>query len=76
MEKFVEDVDRSKILTAQHIMKRPETVNLDKHGPNVALERMREVGISGLFVVDSNRYLKGFVTADLLLDARGKEYKI
>ncbi|WP_339226992.1 glycine betaine/L-proline ABC transporter ATP-binding protein [Oceanobacillus sp. FSL K6-2867] len=72
VEKFVEDVDRSKILTAQHIMKRPETVNLDKHGPNVALERMREVGISGLFVVDSNRYLKGFVTADLLLDARGK----
>lgn len=69
VEKFVEDVDRSKILTAQHIMKRPETVNLDKHGPRVALERMREVGISGLFVVNSNRHLKGFVTADLVMDA-------
>ncbi|ADU28610.1 quaternary amine ABC transporter ATP-binding protein [Evansella cellulosilytica] len=64
VEKFVEDVDRSKVLTAQHIMKRPETVNIDKHGPRVALERMREEGISSMFVVDSNRNLKGYITAD------------
>src|SRR5699024_2934173 len=48
VEKFVEDVDRSKILTAQHIMKRPETVNIDRHGPRVALERMRAEGISSI----------------------------
>lgn len=64
VEKFVKDVDRTKILTAQHIMKRPETINLDKHGPRVALERMREEGISSIFVVDSKRNLKGYVTAD------------
>jgi len=70
VEKFVEDIDRSKVLTAQHIMKRPETVNIEKHGPRVALERMREEGLSGMYVVDSKRNLKGYVTADDASDAR------
>ncbi|MCD5324963.1 MULTISPECIES: quaternary amine ABC transporter ATP-binding protein [Pontibacillus] len=64
VEKFVEDVDRSKVLTAQHIMKRPETVNIEKHGPRVALERMREEGLSSIYVTDRSRNLKGYVTAD------------
>src|SRR5690606_25676706 len=73
VEKFVEDVDRSKVLTAKHVMKRPETVNIDRHGPRVALERMRAEGISSILVVDSNRNLKGYVTADDILEARNKE---
>jgi glycine betaine/proline transport system ATP-binding protein len=70
VEKFVEDIDRSKVLTAQHIMKRPETVNIEKHGPRVALERMREEGLSGMYVVDNKRNLKGYVTADDASEAR------
>lgn len=70
VEKFVEDIDRSKVLTAQHIMKRPEMVNIEKHGPRVALERMREEGLSGMYVVDSKRNLKGYVTADDASNAR------
>src|SRR5690625_5862206 len=62
VEKFVEDVDRSKVLTAQHIMQRPETININRHGPRVALNRMRREGISGIYVVDGNRNLKGYVT--------------
>lgn len=64
VEKFVEDVDRSKVLTAFNIMKRPETVNIDKHGPRVALDRMQKEGISSIYVTDSARNLKGYVTAD------------
>ncbi|HSJ36708.1 MAG TPA: glycine betaine/L-proline ABC transporter ATP-binding protein [Planococcus sp. (in: firmicutes)] len=64
VEKFVEDVDRSKVLTAYNIMKRPETVNIEKHGPRVALERMQKEGISTIYVTDSMRNLKGYVTAD------------
>ncbi|MCM3609930.1 glycine betaine/L-proline ABC transporter ATP-binding protein [Planococcus sp. MERTA32b] len=64
VEKFVEDVDRSKVLTAYNIMKRPETVNIDKHGPRVALERMQKEGISTIYVTDSKRNLRGYVTAD------------
>ncbi|MDY0406242.1 glycine betaine/L-proline ABC transporter ATP-binding protein [Virgibacillus sp. 179-BFC.A HS] len=70
VEKFVEDVDRTKILTAHHIMKRPEAVNIEKHGPRVALERMQKEGISSILVVDSQRNLKGYVTADDASDAK------
>ncbi|MFD1017758.1 quaternary amine ABC transporter ATP-binding protein [Thalassobacillus hwangdonensis] len=64
VEKFVEDVDRSKVLAAQHVMKRPETVDIDKHGPRAALERMRKEGLSSIYVVDRKRTLQGYVTAD------------
>ncbi|WP_368652436.1 glycine betaine/L-proline ABC transporter ATP-binding protein [Ornithinibacillus sp. 4-3] len=72
VEKFVEDVDRSKILTASHIMKRPETINIEKHGPRTALERMRKEGISSILVVDEKRRLQGYVTADDASEARKK----
>lgn len=69
VEKFVEDIDKSKVLTAQHIMKRPETIQIEKHGPRVALERMREEGISSILVTDNNRILQGYVTADAASNA-------
>ncbi|MCR1834622.1 glycine betaine/L-proline ABC transporter ATP-binding protein [Oceanobacillus caeni] len=75
VEKFVEDVDKSKVLSAQHIMKRPETINVEKHGPRVALERMREEGLSSIFVVDGKRNLKGYITADDASDARKKDIR-
>ncbi|ADH97894.1 quaternary amine ABC transporter ATP-binding protein [Salisediminibacterium selenitireducens] len=73
VERFVEDIDRSKILTAQHIMKTPETINIDKNGPRVALERMRKYGLSSLYVTDSNRRLKGYITADDASDAQKRD---
>ena len=69
VERFVEDVDRSKVLMAQNIMKRPEAIFIEKHGPRVALERMRESGISSIFVIDNKRNLIGYVTADDALKA-------
>ncbi|KKE79200.1 glycine betaine/L-proline ABC transporter ATP-binding protein [Bacilli bacterium] len=75
VEKFVEDVDKSKVLSAQHIMKRPETINVEKHGPRVALERMREEGLSSIFVVDGKRNLKGYITADDASGARKKDIR-
>lgn len=75
VEKFVEDVDRSKVLTAKHVMKRPETVNIERHGPRVALERMRAEGLSSILVVDRNKKLKGYVTADDALEARQKDIR-
>ncbi|MFC0015966.1 MULTISPECIES: glycine betaine/L-proline ABC transporter ATP-binding protein [Allobacillus] len=73
VEKFVEDVDRSKVLTAENIMMRPETVDFDKHGPRVALERMREQGLSSIYVIDRTRQLKGYVNADDVLEARNNQ---
>ncbi|GIP33212.1 glycine betaine/L-proline ABC transporter ATP-binding protein [Paenibacillus sp. J2TS4] len=64
VEKFVEDVDLSKVLTAEHVMRRPETITLDKGGPRVALQLMRESGVSNLFVVDLSKKLIGVITAE------------
>ncbi|MBD3920407.1 glycine betaine/L-proline ABC transporter ATP-binding protein [Paenibacillus sp. PR3] len=63
VERFVEDVDLSKVLTAASVMRRPETITLDR-GPRVALQLMRESGISNLFVVDRGRRLMGVITAE------------
>lgn len=63
VERFVEDVDLSKVLTAAHVMRRPETISPER-GPRVALQLMRDSGISNLYVVDKARRLIGVITAD------------
>lgn len=63
VERFIEDVDLSKVLTASRVMRRPETVTPDR-GPRVALELMRERGISNLFVIDRVKRLLGVITAE------------
>lgn len=62
VEKFVEDVDLSKVLTAGHIMKRAETVRIDK-GPRVALTLMKNLGISSIYAVDKQKKLLGVIYA-------------
>ena len=62
VERFVEDVDLSKVLTAAHIMKRADTVQVDR-GPRVALRLMKRLRISSIYVVDKRGRLLGAVTA-------------
>jgi glycine betaine/proline transport system ATP-binding protein len=77
VREFTEDVDRSKVLTAENIMEHPLTINVETDGPNVALQRMRKEEVSMLLAVDRKRYLKGSITAENALDAReqGKTLK-
>ncbi|MFD0050454.1 glycine betaine/L-proline ABC transporter ATP-binding protein [Actinomycetes bacterium NPDC127524] len=63
VERFVEDVDISKVLTASHIMKRPEKISADR-GPRVALQIMRDQGFSSIFVVDRKKRLLGALSAE------------
>lgn len=67
---FVEDVDRSKVLTAQNIMVPALTTNIEVDGPNVALNRMRKEEVSMLLAVDRKRKLKGSLTAEKAREAR------
>ncbi|EOJ90749.1 quaternary amine ABC transporter ATP-binding protein [Enterococcus faecalis] len=67
---FVEDVDRSKVLTAQSIMVPALTTNIEIDGPTVALKRMRQEEVSMLLAVDKKRQLKGVVRAEKALEAR------
>lgn len=72
VERFVENVDLSKVLTAKDVMKVPDpTINIAS-GPHVALRMMKEAGISTIFVVGKNRELKGIITVEDALRA-GKE---
>ncbi len=58
---FVENVDRSKVLTAETIMKKPLAVTDTKEGPKAAVRKMKQEEISSIFVVDSKRILQGVV---------------
>lgn len=62
VERFVEDVDFSKVLTAGHVMKKPERIVYDR-GPRVALKIMKNAGISSVYIVDNSQKLLGAVTA-------------
>ncbi|ATP40533.1 glycine betaine/L-proline ABC transporter ATP-binding protein [Solibacillus sp. R5-41] len=66
---FLEDVDRSKVLTAEHVMVRAMTINIEQDGPKVALQRMREEEISVLIAIDKQRQFKGYITANDALKA-------
>ncbi len=61
--KFVEDVDMSKVLTAESVMIKPSDIAYYKtDGPKSALRKMRKAGISSIFVRKEG-HLGGMVTA-------------
>ncbi|MGB8000944.1 MAG: glycine betaine/L-proline ABC transporter ATP-binding protein [Anaerobacillus sp.] len=66
---FVKDVDRSKILEAHHVMKKPEVLTTFKDGPRVAVRKMEEAGASSIFVVDKEDNFKGLLTIDQAIEA-------
>lgn len=71
VERFVEDVDLSKVLTAGHIMKKADSVQVDR-GPRVALRLMERLSISSIYIVDKGNRLLGAVTAQDALEATEK----
>ncbi|MEQ7006096.1 glycine betaine/L-proline ABC transporter ATP-binding protein [Actinopolymorpha sp. B17G11] len=58
---FVQDVDRSRVLTASAVMERSVAVVGARSGPRQALRTMREQQVAAAFVVDSDRKLVGVV---------------
>ncbi len=65
---FVRNVDRSKVLTAESVMKKTPAVATHKDGPNQAVRLMRQHDLSSIFVVDHARHYVGLVTIDAALD--------
>lgn len=68
ISEFIRDIDRSKILQAEHIMTKPYGLVSLKDGLNVATQVMRENGISSAFVTDRKRQLQGIITIDQAID--------
>ena len=74
--KFVENVDITKVLVAADVMKKPHPVAFVKDGPRTALHKMKEAGLSGIFVVrQSNRELVGHLSADQAAEAVKREQR-
>lgn len=70
VSKFVAGVDRSKVLTAEAVMKRPNPMVAVNSGPGVAIQLMKEYGISSIYVVEGkNRRLMGILTIKSALEA-------
>ncbi|GAB2482536.1 glycine betaine/L-proline ABC transporter ATP-binding protein [Alkalibacterium psychrotolerans] len=69
VERFVEDVDRSRVLTAENIMDKPQTLRLKQSGPRVAMQRMKAENLSNMLVIDKNNVLRGYVTDEDVLEA-------
>lgn len=73
---FVENVDRSNIVTASSIMfDKPTKLEIEGEGPAVALRRMRESGLNALPVIDGDGIFKGFVTDDKMAELKKKGIK-
>ncbi len=64
VERFVEDVDYAKVRTAESVMVQPGEVAYISEGPTVVLRRMRQAGLSHVFVLDEERRLIGLCEAE------------
>ena len=64
VERFVEGVDYAKVRHAESVMVRPREVAYENEGPTVVLRRMRQAGLSHIFVVDQERRLIGISEAE------------
>jgi glycine betaine/proline transport system ATP-binding protein len=58
---FVQDVDRTRVLTASSVMEPPRTVVVDTGGPRAALRTLREEQVRAAFVVSRDRRLRGVI---------------
>ncbi|MHA6259687.1 quaternary amine ABC transporter ATP-binding protein [Sporosarcina sp. CAU 1771] len=76
ISEFIRDIDRSKVLQAEHIMIRPHGLVSMKDGLNMAIKVMRENGLSSVFVTDRNRQFKGYVTIDQAVEGIKNKLKI
>jgi len=64
VERFVEGVDYAKVRHAESVMVRPKEVAYAPEGPTVVLRRMKQAGLSHIFVVDEERRLVGIAEAE------------
>jgi len=64
ISEFIKDIDRSKIIQAEHVMIKPNALVSTKDGLNVAIKEMEENNISSVFVVNRIREVQGLVTID------------
>lgn len=72
VKKFVQDVDRTKVISASAIMEKSKAINLEKDGPKVAVRIMKDEGIASIYVIDKERKLKGIINIEEAIELSKK----
>ena len=65
---FVEDMDRSAILTAASVMHPPQETAFVGDGPRTILRKIRKQGLTGILITNTRKELKGYIRAAELAD--------
>lgn len=72
---FVQDVNRSRVLTAEDIMDKPKAVLYKQDGLRTALHKMRHNELGSIFVLGENNKYRGIVTIEDVVESINKENK-
>lgn len=72
---FVKDVNKSKVVTASSIMKKPQALTALKDGPNMAIRKMDEEELSTSFVTNRERKLMGIVRIEDMVELKKQGIK-
>jgi len=64
VRRFIEGVDRSRVLTAESAMRPVRSTARESDGPRTALHRMRDHSIDSIYVTDRDRRLIGLLEAE------------
>ncbi len=70
---FVEGADRTQVLTAEQIMRRPTTTGHPKDSPRTLLRKMERSGFGGLVIMDNSRKVHGYLGLDEAIRQRDAE---
>ncbi|MDR5857861.1 glycine betaine/L-proline ABC transporter ATP-binding protein [Halomonas eurihalina] len=75
VRRFIEGVDKSRILTAESAMRKVRSTVRESDGPRTALRKMREHSLDSIYILDRERRLIGLIDADAASEAleRGQE---
>lgn len=71
VKEFIESADRSKVATVKNIMITPSSIVKCKESPDRAVRVMRDNNLSSVVVIDNDMQLKGILTLQDALEARG-----
>ncbi|MGO1394631.1 MAG: quaternary amine ABC transporter ATP-binding protein [Halomonas sp.] len=64
VRRFIEGVDRARILTAESAMRPLRSTARESDGPRTALHRMRDHSLDSIYVIDRDRRLLGLLEVD------------
>ncbi|KPU43396.1 glycine betaine/carnitine transport ATP-binding protein GbuA [Oxobacter pfennigii] len=76
VRQFIDSADKTRVLSAKHVMVTPTCIVRPKDAPNQAIRQMRDNSVSTAYVVDGKMQLLGVITIDNAIKARDEGYSM